>query len=62
MRGYEAAGYGVHGERCLFEGDHAEETGLILFGEYDRRVELQSLKSDNGFADVDRDYPAVGGL
>ena len=60
--GYQTAGYGVDGQGGLFEGDYAEQTGLVRFGEYDRRVELQSLESDDGFADIDRDNPAVGGL
>ena len=62
MRGHQAAGYGVDGKGGLFKGDHFKQAGLVLFGEYDRRVELQSLKSDDGFADVDRHYPAIGGL
>ena len=62
VRGHQAAGYWVDCEGSLFEGDHAKQTGLVYFGEYDWRVELQSLESDRGFAHIDRDHPAASGL
>ena len=60
--GNEAAVHWVDGETGFFEGYDSEEAWLVLGGEYDRCVELESLEPYDGLADVYWDDPAVRGL
>ena len=58
----EAAIHWVDGETGFFEGYDSEEAWLVLCGEYDRCVELESLEPYDGLADVYWDDPPVRGL
>ena len=60
--GNEAAVHWVDGETGFFEGYGSEEAWLVLGGEYDRCVELESLEPYDGLADVYWDDPSVRGL
>ena len=60
--GNEAAVHWVDGETGFFEGYDSEEAWLVLGGEYDRCVELESLEPYDGLADVYWDDPPVRGL
>ena len=50
--GNEAVVHWVDGETGFFEGYDSEEAWLVLGGEYDRCVELESLEPYDGLADV----------
>ena len=58
--GYQASCQGVHGQAPFLQGDHAQQAGLALFGEYDWGVELLSFQPDGHFAYVNHDGAAVG--
>ena len=60
--GNEAAIHWVDGETSFFEGYDSEEAWLVLCGEYDRCVELESLEPYDGLANVYWDDPLVRGL
>ncbi len=60
--GYEATGCRVQGKCGRFEGDLAQQTGLVWFGEYDLGVELEPIEPDDGLSDVDGHHAAIGGF
>ena len=51
---------GSTGEEGGFQGDDAEEAGLVVLGEYDGGGEGAAFEVDGGVADLDRCGPAVG--
>jgi hypothetical protein len=60
VRRYEASGHGIYGQKCLFQRDHAKQSGLAGFGEDHRCGEFLSFESDHGSSDVHRRVASVG--